>query len=102
VFVALFVVVSLTTTSSRGPAPLITSSGHVTTVGEATRSAAITTATAPFRRVLALDSHIGAIIESQSPAGTPAVWVVVGLSFELLLLGAGLSRRGRAPPLVRA
>jgi hypothetical protein len=101
IFVALFVFTSLTTTSTSAPATRTASRAHEA-VREATPAATIASATAPLRRILSLDSHIGAISGPQSLAVTILIWAVAALSFELLLLGAGLGRRGRAPPLARA
>jgi hypothetical protein len=102
VFVALFVVVSLTTARSGGSSTRTATGRHEISLREAAPSAAIATATAPVRRLVALDSHLGNLTGPQTLAFTLLVWILAGLSFELLVLGAGLSRRSRAPPLARA
>ncbi len=101
-FVVVVVLASPMTANERRPSNITQSLRHDAELRAATATPTVSSATAPLRRLLSVDSFVGFLHAAQSVAITLLLWITAALSGWTLLLFAGLTRRGRAPPLLRA
>jgi hypothetical protein len=101
-FVALLVIATPMADSDRAPSTRADST-HDTSARDASLSFAMSVVASPSRRLLsAIDAPASFISGSQSVALALLGWAAVCLAAWVVFLCAGLTRRGRAPPLVRA
>jgi hypothetical protein len=101
-FVLLFVAASVAGPTSHASRTATGSSRHATIANDVTSSPAASAATALTRRLASPESLVGYLVVTRAFGLALLFWIAAGWSAWILLMTAGLNRRGRAPPLVRA